>query len=137
MLNKASMKRARSISKSSENVVSSSKDEPPKKVAKKRLKSVNPQGHSDPALSSPAVAINVPAAPVVHVKPGPTLNSASILGSLPMYGEHLPSEGYVSIPKFAEKTCDNLRVIMAKLKDFKMKGSTKVSLRHSISENSN
>lgn len=114
------MKRSRTVSKSTESV-SSGKDEPPKKIAKKRVKSAaQPQVDSSPVVRTP---ISTPI-----IKPGTPFNSASKLGSLPMYGEHLPEDGYDSIPALAERTCDNLRVIMAKIRDAKLKcsGGSKV-----------
>lgn len=115
------MKRARTSSKSSENIAVGAKDEPPKKVAKKRVKSVtqSPRGRSDsqssPVSSTPGPVAMMPksSAPLSVIK----------LGSLPMYGEHLPEGGPKAIPKLAEKTCENLKAIMNKLKDFKVKGS--------------
>lgn len=111
------MKRARTVSKSSESVAVhvANKDEPPKKIAKKRVKSVtqspNPRSRSD-SRSSP-----VPGNTIKFTAP----LSATKLGSLPMYGEHLPEGGPTPIPKLAEKTCGNLRAIMGKLKESKMK----------------
>lgn len=110
------MKRARSISKSTESVAVSSKDEPPKKVAKKRVKSVtqSPRGRSD-SQTSPVSSTPLAMKPSVPV-------SATKLGSLPMHGEHLPEGGPRSVPRFAEKTCGNLKAAMSKLKEFKLKG---------------
>lgn len=117
------MKRSRtsSSSRSVENVASGSKDEPPKKVAKKRVKSVT-QSPVNQNASEPQ-----PPAPVVKHSPRP--NSASKLGSLPMYGEDLPDEGYASIPKLAEKVCGNLKAVMDQVKDCKLRGGSKVSAR--------
>ena len=113
------MKRSRTGSKSSESVLAGSKDEPPKKVAKRRVKSVT-QSPVVPESHCPAVL----APPVKHA---PRPISASKLGSLPMHGEHLPDEGYVSIPKLAERVCGNLGSIMGKIRDFKLKGGSCVS----------
>ena len=114
------MKRARTTSKSTENITGV-KDEPPKKVAKKRVKSVtqSPRSRSD-SLSSPVSSIPVPV-PMVPKSSAPV--SAAKIGSLPMYGEHLPEGGPKAILKLAEKTCGNLKAVMNKLKDFKVKGS--------------
>ena len=117
------MKRVRNISRSTENVAGS-KDEPPKKIAKKRVKSVTAQSPTSKGRS------DTQSSPVTSTLPGPPLvrpSPASKLGSLPMYGEHLPEGGAHSIPKLADQTCCNLRDIMGKLKEFKMKGGTKVS----------
>lgn len=118
------MKRARN--KSTEIVL---KDEPLKKVSKKRVKSItqspsNPQSHS---ISLPSPVASVPAPVVVKPSVPKPLISASKLGSLPMYGEHLPDGGYAEIPKLAEKSCENLRHVMTKIKEFKSKGGSKVS----------
>lgn len=117
------MKRARSISKSTESVVAAgSKDEPPKKIAKKRVKSVStqsPRGRSD---SQTSPLSSTPGPLPLAMKPGSVPVSATKLGSLPMHGEHLPEGGPRSVPKFAEKTCGNLRATMSKLKELKMKG---------------
>ena len=112
------MKRARSVSKSAESV--SSKDEPPKKVSKKRVK---PIAQSQCQSTDTSTVVSTPTS---LVKPGVPLHSVPKLGSLPMYGEHLPEDGYVSIPTHAETTCDNLRVVMANIRDCKLKGGSKV-----------
>ncbi len=116
------MKRSRNNSKSSENIGTGNKDEPPKKIAKKRVKSVtqSPVTQNTSELQSPAAVVPVKQH---NIRP----NSASKLGSLPMYGEHLPDEGYASIPKLAEKVCGNLRVFMEKIKELKPKGGSRVS----------
>ena len=116
------MKRSRNSSKSSESVGAGNKDEPPKKL-KKRVKSVtqSPASQNVSEVQQPAVL------PTPAVKHSPRPNSASKLGSLPMYGEDLPDEGYASVPKLAEKVCGNLRVIMEKVKELKAKGGSRVS----------
>lgn len=110
------MKRARNI-RSTENVVVGSKDEPPKKIAKKRVKSVTAQSPTSKGRSS-SDTLSSPVTSTPLVRPSPV----SKLGSLPMYGEHLPEGGAHSIPKLADQTCSNLRDIMGKLKESKMKG---------------
>lgn len=114
------MKRTRTISKSTESIVAGGKDEPPKKISKKRVKSVtqSPRSRSD-SQSSPVSSTPGPVAMVVKLS-APV--SATKLGSLPMYGEHLPEGGPKAIPKLAVKTCGNLTSIMNKLKELKMKG---------------
>lgn len=121
------MKRSRNVSRSTENVVVGSKDEPPKKIAKKRVKSVTAQSPTSKGRSS---CDTQSSPPLTSVPPGPPLvrpSPASKLGSLPMYGEHLPEGGAHSIPKLAGQTCSNLRDIMGKLKEFKMNSGSKVS----------
>ena len=117
------MKRARNstTNKSTDSVVTG-KDEPPKKVSKKRIK---PSTQS----SSPQSTATTVQPPAVVPKPGhsPPSNSVLKLGSLPMYGEDVPKNGYATVPKLAESTCDNLRSIMGKIKEFKTKGGVKVS----------
>ena len=116
------MKRSRTSSKSAEGVVPSSKDEPPKKVAKKRIKSStqsSPQSASQSSSSVPTPFI---------VKPSKAPNSATKLGSLPMYGEELPDNGHAAIPKWAKNTCDNLRLIMGKIRELKSNEVSKTSL---------
>lgn len=124
------MKRARTISKSTENVVVGSKDEPPvKKIAKKRVKSVTQT--TAPQSQTGSSVVTASSAP--GVKHGAPFHSILKLGSLPMYGEHLPVEGSSCIPKLAEKTCDNLRVIMSKVRECKLKGGNKVSSNLTVS----
>ena len=108
------MKRGRSASKSAENAA---KEEPPKKVQKKRLKTQS----------------SIPCAPIVPVNPSPDVvqlkppKSSVKLGSLPMYGEQVPEKGYNSVPELAEKTCSDIRTAMAKIRDFKLSAGSVVS----------
>ena len=112
------MKRARTSSKSAETVAGGAKDEPPKKIARKRVKSV---------AQSPLPRPDSQTSPVQAASVKSNVRSATKLGSLPMYGEYLPDGGAVAIPKLAEKTCGNVRDIMEQLKELKTKGG-KVSL---------
>lgn len=100
------MKRGRSASKSTDNAA---KEEPPKKVQKKRLRTQS-------SLScNTLIAVN-PNPGVVQLKPP---KSCVKLGSLPMYGEQVPEKGYDSVPGLAEKTCDDIRTVMAKIRELK------------------
>lgn len=100
------MKRGRSASKSTSSD-SGVKDEPTKKQ-KKRIKV--------PAAQS---SVSVPLSSPVQLKPP---KSCAKLGSLPMYGEQIPEDGFDSIPKLAEKTCSEIRTVMLKVKEIKSAG---------------
>ena len=97
------MKRGRSASKSGDGNV---KEEPPKKVQKKRLKT--------PVSLQQNVASPTPSC--TQFKPP---KSCSKLGSLSMYGEQVPEDGFDSIPKLAENCCSDIRNMMLKIKEIK------------------
>ena len=118
------MKRGRSSSKASVSGDASSKEEPPKKV-KKRIKQVS-SSTSAPALitstpSTPAVSTppSTPSASVVNQPPSRTPPRETKLGSLPLYGEQLPSGGYDDIPGASKRICEQLKEVMTKVRETK------------------
>ena len=123
------MKRGRSSSKSSAGVGdASSKEEPPKKV-KKRIKQVAT------STSAPAVTTTTTSASAAAATPPSTPGSGSVvskplvvpretkLGSLPLYGEQLPSGGYDDIPGAAQQICGQLKEVMTKVREIKQKNA--------------
>ena len=117
------MKRGRSSSKASVTSDTSSKEEPPKKV-KKRIKQVS-SSTSAPALTTntptPAVSTppSTPSASVVNQPSSRTPPRETKLGSLPLYGEQLPSGGYDDIPGASKRICEQLKEVMTKVRETK------------------
>ena len=73
--------------------------------------------------STPSSVVNQPSISLfVHQK-------ETKLGSLPLYGEELPSGGYDDIPGAAKHTCAQLKEVMTKVRDLKKNGAaTEVTL---------
>lgn len=103
------MKRSRASSTTSSTSTSKAPggaEEPPKK-AKKVEK----------------VAAPVPEKPKPHELPG-----SATLGSLPLYGEKLPEQGYTEVPVIAKQACDDLKDIFAKVREIKQGTGPKVRM---------
>ncbi|KAL5477370.1 hypothetical protein EMCRGX_G024160 [Ephydatia muelleri] len=100
------MKRSRTSSSTSASKPSSgASEEPPKKA--KKVEKVAP----------------VPEKPKPHELPG-----SATLGSLPLYGEKLPEQGYAEVPIIAKQTCDELKEIFAKVREIKQGTGPKADL---------
>ena len=48
------------------------------------------------------------------------------LGSLPLYGEQLPENGFQDIPPAVQQTCTELRDVMAKVRELRQGSGSKV-----------
>lgn len=72
------------------------------------------------AEEAPKKAKKVEKATVLPEKPKPhELPGSPTLGSLPLYGEKLPDQGYPEVPVVAKQTCDELKDIFAKVREIK------------------
>ena len=90
---------------------------------KKRIKQATPSTSTAAAAivatppSTPSSVINTPTlslfAPQKETK----------LGSLPLYGEQLPPNGYDDVPGAAKHTCAQLKEVMTKVRDLKKSAS--------------
>lgn len=108
------MKRSRTSSSTSASKPSSgASEEPPKKA--KKVEKVAP----------------VPEKPKPHELPG-----SATLGSLPLYGEKLPEQGYAEVPIIAKQTCDELKEIFAKVREIKQGTGPKVNFVATQHQNS-
>ena len=99
------MKRSRTSSSTSTSKPSSGGSEEPPKKTKKVEK----------------VVAQLPEKPKLHELP-----DSATLGSLPLYGEKLPEQGYVEVPTIAKQTCDELKEIFAKVREIKQGTGPKV-----------
>ena len=126
------MKRSRSSSKSHSS--ETTKNEPPKKVKKRVVTSSSKEAKSastSSPKSSPAAVSRSTSTPTVppsacKVVPTPkpphlnrSISTAATLGSLPLYGEQLPAEGYTAVPTAAKETCAELKDVLEKVRELK------------------
>ena len=112
------MKRGRASSKSSPGDAPG-KDEPPKKV-KKKIKQAAPSTQTAATIvatppSTPSSVVNQPSLSLPQKE--------TKLGSLPLYGEQLPPDGYDGIPVAAKCTCAQLKEVLTKVRELKQSSS--------------
>ena len=81
-----------------------------------------------PSTSTTTAIVATPPSTPSSVINTPTLSlfapqKETKLGSLPLYGEQLPPNGYDDIPRASEHTCAQLKEVMTKVRDLKKSGA--------------